>query len=85
LECWYVQTWGEQKGLSKKWERIKGELKQEGVVLMTFGEVLTKIAESVIQWRKNRRGKTQQLSLPANLWLLKMLEALLLSKRLRVH
>lgn len=84
LEQWYVHTWGEQKGLSKKWERIKEELRQEGVVLMTFEEVLTKITESIGQWRENRRGKTQQSSLPANLWLLKMLEALLLSNRLSV-
>ena len=84
LERWYVHTWGGQKGLSKKWGRIRRELEQEGVTLMTFEEVLTKIAEAIDQWREKHRGKTQQSSLPSSLWLLKMLESLLESKRLSV-
>ena len=84
LERWYVHTWGGQKGLSRKWGHIKEELEQEGVALMTFEEVLKKIAEAINKWREKYRGKAQQSSLPSSLWLLKMLESLLVSKRLRV-
>jgi len=79
-----VHTWGEQRGLSERWRQTKQELEQEGVVLITFKEMLIRIVEAISQWREKYRGKTQQSSLPSNLWLLKMLEALLLSGKLNV-
>lgn len=44
--------WVSQKGSGKKWRQLEA-LKQEGVELMKFEDILAKILDAVNQWRKN--------------------------------
>lgn len=85
VKRWYVHAWGKEKGRGKKWKQTKRELERDEITLMTFEEFLMKTIDAIGQWKEEHKSITgHRPSLPKNLWLLKMLEALLLSGRLVV-
>ena len=83
LALWYVQSWGGQKGTSKRYHESKIQLEKKGIRLITFQEILCLIIDSIIKWA-NENQRTQKSSLPANMWLLKLIEALHLSGNLNM-
>lgn len=75
LKRWFIDVWKETKRVSKKWERFKQELKNQGIEILTFNDFWMKITEAIGKWQKEHKTKKGTLSaLPQNLWLLKMVE-----------
>lgn len=70
---WYVSVW--EKGTGKKWQKLKKEKKKEGITLITVEELMEKVENAIVEWKKrNTTKKGTEPTLPENLWLLKFLE-----------
>lgn len=70
---WYISVW--QKGTGKKFQKLKEDKKREGITLMTVEELMEKVENAIVEWKKrNMTKKGNEPTLPGNLWLLKFLE-----------
>ena len=70
---WYISVW--EKGTGKKWQKLKEDMKKKGVMLITVEELMEKIENAIVEWKKrNTTKKGSEPTLPENLWVLKFLE-----------
>ncbi len=83
LERWYIDVARNPKGSGDTWEQTKRKLKEDKIDLLTFYEFFDNIRSTILEWQKNHPTSSRRsASLPENLWLLKLLEILILLKKL---
>ena len=72
---WFIDVWRGTRRASEKWKKIKQELKDERIEILTFNDFWKKITEAIGKWQEKHKTEKGTLpALPQNLWLLKMVE-----------